>query len=445
MVTKLMTDITEKITLAKLPETKAASNPKFEKNRRILVIDDNEVIHKDFRAVLGCDKNETISVKEEEEAIFGSTQDSIEQDTFEIDSAFQGLEGLEKVRESLKQGRPYAMAFVDVRMPPGWDGIETIKRIWEEYPGIQVVVCTAYSDYSWHDMLKELGKTDRLLILKKPFDNMEVRQIACSLTEKWELLNHLEQMVKHQTYELELTVNRLNEANHDLKDFVYIASHDLREPLRKISSFGGVLEEALKDKLSEDDKENLKFMIDGADRMTKMIEALLVYARVSKDKPVFEAVDLNEVINQLKQVEIASILEETCCTVEVPESMPKVWAESAQLRELLQNLITNGIKYRHKGVQPQITIRAKNIDNDTIKVEITDNGIGIKEEYHREIFKMFRRLHSRQEYEGTGIGLAVCKKIVERFNGEIGVESKYGGGSTFWFTIPVAKKNLISS
>jgi signal transduction histidine kinase len=439
LMTENMIDKAEKTT-----ETKTASSPKIKKNQRILIIDDNEMIHKDFKAVLGCgDKDETISVKEEEAAIFGNVQNLSEQDVFEIDSAFQGQEGLEKVQESMRKGRPYAMAFVDIRMPPGWDGIETIKRIWKEYPGLQVVVCTAYSDYSWHDMLKELGKTDRLLILKKPFDNMEVRQMACSLTEKWELLNNLDDMVRRQTHELELVVNKLNEVNHDLKDFVYIASHDLREPLRKISSFGELLRASLKDKLSEDDKENLKFMVDGANRMTKMIEALLVYSKVSKDKPVFEVVDLNEVIKQLRQVEVGAILEETGGTIEVTASLPKVWAESAQVGQLLQNLIANGIKYRGKGVKPRITIRVKNVSDDNVRVEVQDNGIGIKEEYYQEIFQMFRRLHSRQEYEGTGIGLAVCKKIVERFNGEIGVESKYGEGSTFWFTIPIAKETKL--
>lgn len=434
--------MTKTIETTKAEKTKKTSNATAEKNRRILVIDDNEVIHKDFKGILGCEGNDTICLDKEETAIFGSASDSSKKETYQIDSAFQGKEGLEKVRQSLKDGRPYAMAFVDIRMPPGWDGIETIKRLWQDYPGLQVVICTAYSDYSWHDMLRELGTTDRLLILKKPFDNMEVRQIACSMTEKWELINNLEQRVAQRTEQLEQAVSKLDEANHDLKDFVYIASHDLREPLRKISSFGELLAESLKGKLTEDDTENLRFMTDGAKRMTKMIEALLIYARVSKNKPVFEIVDLNEMVNGLSQLEVAALLEDTGGKIEVPKTMPKVWADPVQLGQLLQNLITNGIKYRAEGIKPHILITAENIEQGKVKISVKDNGIGIKKEYHEDIFKMFRRLHSRTKYEGAGIGLAVCKKIVDRLNGQISVESEIGESSTFRVILEAAREDL---
>ena len=125
---------------------------------------------------------------------------------FEIDSAYQGQEGLEKVRLAREAGRPYALAFVDVRMPPGWDGIETISRIWEQCPDLQAVICTAYSDYSWAEMVRQIGKTDNLVILKKPFDNIEVMQLAHALTEKWCLgrqatkrLDDLDQAVSQRT------------------------------------------------------------------------------------------------------------------------------------------------------------------------------------------------------------------------------------------------------
>ena len=435
---ELMTDKTE---TTKAEKTNKTDNQNAEKNHRILVIDDNEVIHKDFKAILSCENEGAIDVEKEEAAIFGAPLDSSENETYQIDSAFQGQEGLEKVRQALKNGRPYAMAFIDIRMPPGWDGVETIKHIWEEYPALQVVICTAYSDYSWHDMLTQLGTTDRLLILKKPFDNMEVRQITCSLTEKWELVNNLEKRVIQRTEELQEVVNELDEVNRDLKDFVYIASHDLREPLRKISSFGELLEESLKGKLSNDDLENLRFMTDGANRMTKMIEALLIYAKVTRNKSVFEAVDLNEMVKKVEQLEVATLLEDTGGKIEVPETMPKVWTDPVQMGQLLQNLIANGIKYRDKKVKPHIVITAEKTDQNKVKISVKDNGIGIKKEYYEDIFKMFRRLHSRLEYEGTGIGLAVCKKIVDRLNGEIGVESKVGQGSTFWVTLEAAKKD----
>jgi putative two-component system response regulator len=213
-------------------------------NRRILVIDDNEDIHKDFRAVLEHTGDPKVSVDEEEVAIFGADTGAFptRQIHFQIDSAFQGQEGFEKVCQSLEQGQPYAMAFVDVRMPPGWDGVETIQRIWKEYSELQVVLCTAYSDYSWHEMIDKLGETDKLLILKKPFDNIEVRQIACSLTEKWELLNNLDLIVKQRTLQIAET--------RDITVFALAKLAESRDPetgkhLENIRAYSLILAEQL--------------------------------------------------------------------------------------------------------------------------------------------------------------------------------------------------------
>jgi PAS domain S-box-containing protein len=163
-----------------------------QKNRRILIIDDSERIHEDFRAVLGHADADAGALQEAKTAIFGDVPRVSAHIDFEIDSALQGQEGLEKVQKALGEGRPYAMAFVDIRMPPGWDGVETIRRIWQTYPELEVVICTAYSDYDWNEIVAKLGQTDRLLILKKPFDNVEVYQLASALTEKWDLARQVE-------------------------------------------------------------------------------------------------------------------------------------------------------------------------------------------------------------------------------------------------------------
>ena len=176
------------------------------KNHRILVIDDNRAIHDDFRKILITSSSLANNLDEDEAALFGDRTVKFQLPVFEIDSAYQGQEGLDLIEKSLLEDRPYALAFVDVRMPPGWDGIETTSKIWARYPDLQVVICTAYSDYSWEEMLSILGFSDRLLILKKPFDNIEVLQLAIAMTEKW----RLHQQVKLRLDDLERIVRERN-------------------------------------------------------------------------------------------------------------------------------------------------------------------------------------------------------------------------------------------
>jgi len=177
---------------------------------RILVIDDNRAIHADFRKILGAPPTSDDGFEAAQAAFFGETTTKVESGpAFAIDSAFQGSEGVQMLRAALEEGRPYAMAFLDVRMPPGIDGIETADLLWKRDPDLQIAICTAYSDYSWHEAIAKLGHNDRLLILKKPFDSVEVRQIAHALTEKWALsralglrLANLEVNVAERTHEL---------------------------------------------------------------------------------------------------------------------------------------------------------------------------------------------------------------------------------------------------
>ncbi len=200
---------------------------------RILIIDDNEAIHGDFRKLL--DRRETSDgLAAAEAALFGDVDEQAEaRCRYELDSAFQGKEGWAKVCHALQAGNPYAMAFVDMRMPPGWDGLDTIERLCQSDPTIQLVLCTAYSDYSWDEMTRRLGHTDRLLILKKPFDSIEVRQITAALTRKWELaqqarwrMHQLESMVEQRTAELRKANEELEQEIGERKTVEQKLRHD---------------------------------------------------------------------------------------------------------------------------------------------------------------------------------------------------------------------------
>ncbi len=191
-------------------------------SNRILVIDDSRDIHEDFRKVL---KSPEKGLKELKQSLFNEPQVQIEWPVYEIEAAYQGEEGFFYVKKALEENKPYFLVFVDTRMPPGWDGVETIQRIWEVDPDIQVVICTAYSDYTWPAMVGKLGISDRLLILKKPFDSIEVRQLASALNQKWQLL-------RESRHRLELLQSRVEERTAEIKatleataDGILVVSH----------------------------------------------------------------------------------------------------------------------------------------------------------------------------------------------------------------------------
>jgi len=217
-------------------------------NNRILVVDDNPAIHSDFKKILQEGAKEARHLDSAEAILFGDVkQGGGEVQAFELDSAMQGRDGLSMVRQALEAGRPYATAFVDVRMPPGWDGIETVARMWEAQPDLQVVICTAYSDYSWEDMMNRFGRSDNLLILKKPFDNVEVLQLAHALTRKWQVtrqaslrIEEMELMVRQRTEELQSAHDHLRSSEERFSK----AFHASPIPVGILSLDGGLFADA---------------------------------------------------------------------------------------------------------------------------------------------------------------------------------------------------------
>jgi diguanylate cyclase (GGDEF)-like protein len=193
-------------------------------NRRILIIDDNRDIHGDFRKVIGGDLDDSVMLAAAELALLGESAPAAIELGYEMDSAYQGQEGVALVQQALAEGRPYAMAFVDMRMPPGWDGLETIERLWAIDPDVQIVICSAHSDYDWTDVVARLNNSDKLLVVKKPFEAIEVLQCANALTRKWQN----ERIVRREVESLEQVINArtqgLETANKQLR---HLATHDV--------------------------------------------------------------------------------------------------------------------------------------------------------------------------------------------------------------------------
>lgn len=242
---------------------------------------------------------------------------------------------------------------------------------------------------------------------------------------------------RQEAEELSKTTKKLKSSNKELQDFAYVVSHDLQEPLRMVSSYMRLLERRYKAQLDDDADDFINFAVDGATRMSVMIEGLLQYARVQSQGKSFKSTDMESVyLEALDNLKVA--IEENNGEV-THDPLPQVLADGSQMLRVLQNLIANALKF-HGKEPPRVHIRAEREDG-TWEFVVQDNGIGIDSKNIDRVFVIFQRLHTRDEYAGTGIGLAVCKRIVERHQGRIWVESELGKGTIFHFTVPVADEN----
>jgi light-regulated signal transduction histidine kinase (bacteriophytochrome) len=241
----------------------------------------------------------------------------------------------------------------------------------------------------------------------------------------------------------------LSQSNRELQDFASVASHDLQEPLRKIQAFGDRLKRKCEGQLSEDGNDYLARMLNAASRMQTLINDLLTFSRVTTKAQPFSKVDLNSIVRDvLSDLEVR--IEQTGGIVEVG-NLPVVDADPLQIRQLFQNLIANALKFRKPDQPSRVKIFAESniqiaegatwalANAETWQISIADNGIGFDEKYLDRIFTVFQRLHGRNTYEGTGVGLAVCRRIVERHNGSITARSKPGQGATFTFKLPATQ------
>jgi PAS domain S-box-containing protein len=233
---------------------------------------------------------------------------------------------------------------------------------------------------------------------------------------------------------LRAVVADLARSNAELEQFAYVASHDLQEPLRMVSSFTQLLARRYQGKLGEDADEFIGFAVDGAQRMQELINDLLTYSRVGTRGLELQAVDLSQVVDQVV-TDLAAATAEAQASV-TRDTLPTVLGDPIQLRQLFQNLIANGIKFRRPGQPPLVHVSAIQAGG-AWQFSVSDNGIGIEPQYQERIFALFQRLHSRAEYPGTGIGLAICKKIVERHGGQIRVDSEPGRGTTCVVRLPM--------
>lgn len=293
---------------------------------------------------------------------------------------------------------------------------------------------------SIEEAIEQIIKIGQATDIENRFITKEGKMITMTWSARWKEKEQLiyctardATAIKNAENLLQKRAKELAYSNEELEQFAYIASHDLQEPLRMVSSFLTQLEKKYKDQLDDKAKQYIHFAVDGAVRMRRIILDLLEYSRVGKKKEHMELVDLNEIVSQVVQFCRATIEEKNAQVLW--EDLPTVKAVKVPIQQMLQNLIGNALKYQKEGVVPQVRITAIQ-DQHFWKIAVSDNGIGIDPQFFDKIFVAFQRLHNSTEYSGSGIGLAICKKIAEKYGIKLWVESELDKGSTFFFTIP---------
>jgi PAS domain S-box-containing protein len=287
------------------------------------------------------------------------------------------------------------------------------------------------------DSIKELERRKQLEEALQ-IEKSQLESRVAERTSQLKLTNEglMSEIKKRQRVEKKLRDSsiELRRSNKELEEFAYVSSHDLQEPLRKIQAFGDLLVEEFGDKLG-DGQEYLTRIQGSAQRMSTLIDDLLTFSRVTTKPTTTVEVDLNKTMkNVLADLQIRSEKEKG--TVIIDDNLPTVMADDTHMRQLFQNLLSNALKFHAQDRPPEIHVTATTDETDHV-IKVKDNGIGIDEKYRAKVFAVFQRLNAKQAYEGTGIGLAVCKKIVERYGGTIDIESTLGEGTTFIITLPI--------
>ncbi|WP_413161040.1 response regulator [Capilliphycus salinus ALCB114379] len=342
---------------------------------------------------------------------------------YEVQCAINGKLALMAV-----QNAPPDLILLDIKMP-GLDGYEVCTELKSQASTakIPVIFLSALDDVFDKVKAFNVGGVD---YITKPFQVEEVlARVENQLT-----ICRLQQQLHSQNFKLHKLNQDLAHSNQELEQFAYIVSHDLQQPLQTITGFAElVLSLKSEINLEEEADEYVLPILEEGIRMQELIKNLLEYSRVGTKRRELQPIDCNLILAETRK-QLHHCIEETQAII-THQTLPTVKADRIQLGQLFQNLIGNGIKYCRPGVIPQVTISVEEKPGEWL-FAIQDNGIGIKPDYFDKIFQIFQRLHTVQEYPGTGIGLAICKKIVERHGGRIWLESEFGVGTTFYFTIP---------
>jgi signal transduction histidine kinase len=431
---------------------------------RILIVDDNAAIHDDFQKILRSRSVEEDTLDKMARELFGRPARPVPKHEFALDSAFQGREAVARIEAAMVGRRPYSLVFLDVRMPPGWDGLDTLEAIWRVDPRVHVVLCTAYADYSWDEIVTRVGETDRLLILKKPFQGSEVRQLAHAITAKWLLARTLEQRfadledrVAARTAELEALnrslrreieehsrIERALRRAQRLEALGRLAAglgHEINNPLTfLIASLESIQSELdqyrqrIPGGLRSEMETLLGTSLVGAERITQIVRNIKRFARPTEDPS--ERVDVREAIDAAV-ASVAGALGPRASVEVALAGRPFVAARRTDLDLVFTSLLEHAAHAVACAPPPgRIRIRAHRDGGDDLIIEILDSGLGMSEE---ELENMFEPGSATKVLnQGTGLGLSICHAIVMGLDGSMVVQSAPEQGTAITVRLPTS-------
>ncbi|MEZ4649975.1 MAG: ATP-binding protein [Candidatus Eisenbacteria bacterium] len=443
------------------------SMPAGARNRRILLVDDQEQLHEDYRKILALAPVATPAFDAMEAEFFGDSVERIDTPSYELTSTFQGEEAIAEVERSLAVETPFALAFVDVRMPPGIDGIATTERLFELDPELQVVISTAYADYAWEEIYRRFGPNDRLLFLRKPFDSTEVHQIASTLTMKWALarearlrMEELEDRVRARTAELEESLRALQSTQGRLVRSEKLASlgrlvaglaHEINTPVGAIVSSCDAANRAVthlrpllppepgggQSARALDTLVRAQRTIDQASRrMADLVESLRRFAHL--DRAENQWLDLRDSVRTVLTVlshQLGSRI-----TVETSfEEVPAISCHPGAIHQLVLGLLENAIEAIEGKGRIEIRTRA---EGETVHLEIRDDGKGMEPERIESLFDV--GWETRADRVQVDWGLTAIHQIVEDHRGTIHVESEPARGTRVLVTLPVLPRDPLA-
>jgi signal transduction histidine kinase len=419
-------------------------------NKRILLVDDNPSIHDDFKRVLWRDNSKARDLDADAAALFGyqeEADDVADEVPFELDSALQGEEALEKVKAACEAGNPYAVAFVDMRMPPGWDGLKTIEEIWKVDSNIQIVICTAYSDRSWKEIQKSLTERDRWLVVKKPFDQIEVVQLAHSLTCKWDLkkaaglrMEVLEQIVASRT-------EQLTAALQTNSDFLIHVSHEMLTPMNGIFGYLDLLSEPNPE---SEKMEYVKEARESSEQLLRLVNQVLSYNEAGSDEvsPVTIQVELNAWLESVLNEDLRTKASERNLSLNIqidPAIRTQYHLPTNVVEKVLLLLLDNATKFTQSGVV-EISVQPSGMNPSDLFFKVSDTGTGLTPEQVELVKIPFAQIDSSltRSNDGIGIGLPLARRLLKVIGSSLEIESLAREGTCASFHITSVKGDRIA-